>query len=172
MIRCSIDPVLRGLLPALLLLLSCAGQGRRQAEVAAAYEDFRSLLEAGEHTAAFARLSVSTRSLLDDAARGLAELGLEHVEDGHVLFRLLLEDSLLSRSLGEAGPVFMLDDSLAELSTSGTPHSSEFTLHLEEGAWKIDLEEFFTLQLDRDLEGTGLDTEALTGRQNATDQGV
>jgi hypothetical protein len=169
MTRLSVNCIPALLLPALLLLgLSCAGQSRRQTEVAAAYDDFRSLLEGSETAAAYARLSNSTRSLLDDASHGLVELGLDHVTDGYILFQLLLEDSLLSSSMGEAGPVFMLNDSLAELSASGATGPVDFTLRLEEGAWKVDLEKFFELQLNRDLEGTGLDTGIIIDQGDTT----
>ncbi|MBN1435286.1 hypothetical protein JW921_11035 [Candidatus Fermentibacterales bacterium] len=144
-------------------LAGCAS-GKAQ-DVRTACADFRELLAEGNTMAAYARLSGSTRALLDEAARSLEALGIEAVGDGATLFELLSTETGLVSLMSEPGPVFMLSDTLAEIElyTPGNLDSSRFLLCLEDGVWRPEMTAFFLDRLRHDLQGTGADPDSLLG---------
>ena len=150
-------PVVSALL--VLTLCSCVGRGTTARDATGAYVDFLEFLAAGDFDAAYSRLDSGTILMLESTVSSLGELGLSGLHDGRHFFELLVESSPAELDFGEPGPVFVVSDSVAEISMTGdlpADAPSHRVLRLQDGAWRVDLTASLSDLLDRQLSGTGL----------------
>ncbi len=138
---------------ALLCISSACGWSSKQKEVLSAFNSTVQCLENGDWESATSMLSCSTMSFLDSAAENLAQEGLTEYSSGSDLLSVMYNEYIDFN--GDVTIIF-LQGSKATVTVS----SGEYSMILEDGIWKLELEQLCRNGLNKAFEGSYLQFEA------------
>ncbi len=146
------------LLAVLSIMISCSWSATQQ-EILERYNETAEYINRNQWEAAAGSMSASTMFLLDSLASDLKTSGLYGYESGLDLLPILYREYI--DFSGDVTMIFVQGDR-AEITISST-ESRQYSMILEGGYWKLDLEELFINCIDTALMGSYVKSLYVTG---------
>ncbi len=153
-----------------LILVSACGVSPEERAVRAAYNDLTDNMESGDYDATFDAMSSNTRQFLDELAGALEFYGMGMGADGRELLWTMMSEvdmSDLSRDIRSV----TITGNRADVVTATLEGDETTTFVLEDGAWKLDFEEFMKSAMDEGMAGSGMTVDDLLAREVPGDLG-
>lgn len=134
-----------------LLAVSCVGKSPEQKAVEQSYLDLVEALMAGDGHTVYNLSTQNSRDFMDRLAVAMTDMGFGEMDNGGDLFDMFLEEE-------EFGELSTVVNSVSVEGGSATLVSEGDTLQfrLEDGVWRVDVEQVFREGLEEGLEGSGL----------------
>ncbi|MCK4806640.1 MAG: hypothetical protein KAT09_03290 [Candidatus Aegiribacteria sp.] len=137
------------LLVTVLIMISCSWSAT-QLEILDRYNETAGYIDRNEWESAASSLSSSTLIFLDSLASSLSARGLQGYGSGADLLPILCREYI--DFSGDVTMIFIQGDQ-AEITLSSA-EQLKYTMILEEGYWKLSLEEIFRNRIDSALRGS------------------
>jgi hypothetical protein len=149
---------------AALLAVSCGGVSPERKAVEQSYLDLVNALMAGDGHTVYNLSTENSRDFMDRLAVAMTDMGFGEMENGGDLFDMFLEEE-------EFGELSTVVSSVTVEGGSATLVSEGDTLQfrLEEGVWRVDVEQVFREGLEEGLEGSGLTVDDILEGNYPTD---
>lgn len=147
-----------------LILVSACGVSPEERAVRTAYNDLTDNMESGDYDATFDAMSSNTRQFLDELAGALEFYGMGMGSDGRELLWTMMSEvdmSDLSRDIRSV----TITGNRADVVTATLEGDETTTFVLEDGAWKLDFEEFMKSAMDEGMAGSGMTVDDLLARE-------
>lgn len=147
-----------------LILVSACGVSPEERAVRTAYNELTDNMESGDYDAAFDAMSSNTRQFLDELADALEFYGMGMGSDGRELLSTMMSEVDMSDLSRDIRSVTIAGNS-AEVVTATLDGDETTTFILEDGAWKLDFEEFMKSAMNEGMAGSGMTVDDLLARE-------
>ena len=137
------------MLVTLLIMISCSRSATQQ-EILERYSETTGYIDSSKWESAAGSLSSSTMLLLDSLASDLQTRGLHGYQSGLDLLPILCREYI--DFSGDVTMIFVQGDQ-AEITLSSEA-AQKYSMVLEEGLWKLNLENIFRSRIDTALTGS------------------
>lgn len=137
----------------MMVLAASCGKSPEQRAVEESYLRVVEAIETGNNEVFFAHLTSNTVEFLDRLVASLRDLGMGDFRDGKDMMAYMLEDGAGFEFNRRVSSVTIRDDR-AVLVTAIDREEVDFIL--EDGVWKLDLEDVMREGMEEGLEGTGV----------------
>ncbi len=152
----------------LLLAVSACGRSPEEQAVRTAYNDLTDNLEAGDYQATYDMMSSNTRTFLDDLAEAFQFYGMGMGDTGSELLTEMMSEvdmSDLSRDITSV----TITGNRAQVVTATIDGDETTEFVLEDGAWRLDFEQFMKDAIDEGLAGSGMTVDDILAHEIEAD---